>query len=68
LDDGISSYHHIKTDLKAGAEMFSKTCADLDGRVNGVQLKRDWLAWLGLIAIGMVIGITIGVVLAAKFR
>jgi hypothetical protein len=68
LDDGISSYHHIKTDLKAGAEMFSKTCADLDGRINGVQLKRDWLAWLGLIAIGMVIGITIGVVLAAKFR
>ena len=68
LDDGISSYHHIKTDLKAGAEMFSKTCADLDGRINGVQLRRDWLAWLGLIAVGMVIGITIGVVLAAKFR
>ena len=68
LDDGISSYHHIKTDLKAGAEMFSKTCADLDGRINGVQLKRDWLAWLGLIAIGMVIGITMGVVLEAKFR
>ena len=68
LDDGISSYHHIKTDLKAGAEMFRKTCEDLDGRINGVQLRRDWLAWLGLIAVGMVIGITIGVVLAAKFR
>jgi hypothetical protein len=68
LDDGISSYNHIKTDLKAGGEMFRKTCEDLDGRINGVQLRRDWLAWLGLIAIGMVIGITIGVVLEAKFR
>ena len=68
LDDGISSYNHIKTDLKAGGEMFRKTCEDLDDRINGVQLRRDWLAWLGLIAIGMVIGITIGVVLEAKFR
>jgi hypothetical protein len=48
--------------------MFRKTCEDLDDRINGVQLRRDWLAWLGLIAIGMVIGITIGVVLEAKFR
>ena len=68
LDDGISSYNHIKNDLKAGGEMFRKTCEDLDDRINGVQLRRDWLAWLGLIAIGMVIGITIGVVLEAKFR
>ena len=68
LDDGISSYNHIKTDLKAGGEMFRKTCENLDGRINGVQLRRDWLAWLGLIAVGMVIGITIGVMLEAKFR
>jgi ABC-type transporter Mla subunit MlaD len=68
LDDGISSYNRIKTDLKAGGEIFRKTCEDLDGRINGVQLRRDWLAWLGLIAIGMVIGITMGVVLEAKFR
>ena len=68
LDDGISSYNHIKTDLKAGGEMFRKTCEDLDDRINGVQLRRDWLAWLGLIAVGMVIGITMGVVLEAKFR
>ena len=68
LDDGISSYNHIKTDVKAGGEMFRKTCEDLDGRINGVQLRRDWLAWLGLIAIGMVIGITMGVVLEAKFH
>jgi gas vesicle protein len=68
LDDGISSYNLIKTDLKAGTEMFSKTCADLDGRINGVQLKRDWLAWLGLIAIGMVIGVTIGVALESKLH
>jgi hypothetical protein len=68
LDDGISSYNRIKTDLKAGGEMFRKTCEDLDGRINGVQLRRDWLAWLGLIAIGMVIGITMGVVLDAKLH
>ena len=68
LGDGISSYNHIKTDLKAGGEMFRKTCEDLDGRINGVQLRRDWLAWLGLIAVGMVIGITMGVVLEAKFH
>lgn len=68
LDDGISSYNHVKTELEAGREMFRKTCEDLDGQINGVQLRRDWLAWLGLIAIGMVIGITMGVVLEAKFR
>lgn len=68
LDDGISSYNRIKTDLKAGGEMFRKTCEDLDGRINGVQLRRDWLAWLGLIAVGMVIGVTIGVVLEAKLH
>ena len=68
LDDGISSYNHAKTDLEAGREMFRKTCEDLDDRINGVQLGRDWLAWLGLIAIGMVIGVTIGVVLEAKLH
>jgi len=68
LDDGISSYNRIKTDLKAGGEIFRKTCEDLDGRINGVQLRRDWLAWLGLIAVGMVIGITMGVVLESKFH
>jgi len=68
LDDGISSYNRVKTELEAGREMFRKTCEDLDGRINGVQLTRDWLTWLGLIAIGMVIGITMGVVLDAKCR
>jgi gas vesicle protein len=68
LNDGISSYNHVKTDLEAGGEIFRKTCADLDGRINGVQLRRDWLAWLGLIAIGIVIGLIGGVVIAFKFR
>jgi hypothetical protein len=68
LDDGISSYNRVKTELEAGREMFRKTCEDLDSRINGVQLRRDWLAWLGLIAIGMVVGITMGVVLEAKFH
>jgi hypothetical protein len=30
LDDGVSSYNHIKTDLKVGREMFLKTCEDFD--------------------------------------
>ena len=68
LDDGISSYNHIKNDLKAGGEMFRKTCEDLDDRINGVQLRRDWLAWLGLIAIGMVIGVFIGIVIELKYH
>jgi hypothetical protein len=68
LDDGISSYNRVKTELEAGREMFRKTCEDLDSRINGVQLRRDWLAWLGLIAVGMVIGIIMGVVLDAKCR
>ena len=68
LDDGVSAHHRVKTDLKSGSERFQKTCEELDARINGVQLRRDWLAWLGLIAIGMVIGITMGVVLEAKFR
>jgi hypothetical protein len=53
------------TALNAWANEIDTTEA---GRINGVQLRRDWLAWLGLIAIGMVIGIAIGVVLEAKFR
>jgi len=68
LDDGVSSYNRVKTDLEAGREMFLKTCADLDGRINGVQLRRDWLAWLGLIAIGMVIGVFIGIVIELKYH
>lgn len=68
LDDGISSYNHVKTDLEAGREMFRKTCEDLDCRINGVQLRRDWLAWLGLIAIGIVIGVFFGVVIVLKYH
>ena len=56
LDDGVSAHHRVKTDLKSGSERFQKTCEELDGRITGLQLRRDWLALLGLIFIGVVIG------------
>jgi hypothetical protein len=57
LDDGISADHHIKADLKAETERFKKTCAELDARISGLQLRRDWFALLGLISIGIIIGV-----------
>ena len=51
LDDGVSAYHRVKTDLKSGSERFQKTCGELDDRISGLQLSRDWLALLGLISI-----------------
>ena len=68
LDDGVSAHHRIKNDLKAASERFHKSCEDLDGRIAGLQIRRDWLALLGLIAIGIVIGFVGGVVLAFKYR
>ena len=68
LDDGVSAHHRVKNDLKAASERFQKTCEDLDGRIAGLQIRRDWLALLGLIAIGIVIGFVGGVVIALKYR
>ena len=68
LDEWVSAYHRIKIGLQTESERFHKTCEDLDGRINGVQLKRDWLAWLGLIAIGIVIGLVGGIVIVFKYR
>jgi len=68
LDDGISSHNRVKSELVAGREMFRKTCEVLDGRINGVQLRRDWLVWLGLIVIGMVIGVFFDVVIVLKYH
>ena len=56
LDDGVSAHHRVKTDLKSGSERFQKTCEDLDARITGLQIRRDWLTLLGLIFIGIVIG------------
>jgi hypothetical protein len=68
LDDGVSAHHRVKNDLKAASERFQKTCEDLDGRIGGLQIRRDWLALLGLIAIGIVIGFVVGVVVVFKYR
>ena len=56
LDDGVSAHHRVKTDLKSGIERFQKTCEELDARITGLQIRRDWLTLLGLIFIGIVIG------------
>jgi gas vesicle protein len=56
LDDGVSAHHRVKTDLKSGSERFQKTCEELDARITGLQIRRDWLTLLGLIFIGVVIG------------
>ena len=68
LDDGVSAHHRVKNDLKAASEKFQKTCAELDNRISGLQIRRDWLALFGLIAIGIVIGFVGGVVVALKYR
>ena len=68
LDDGVSAHHRVKNDLKAASERFHKTCEDLDGRIAGLQIRRDWLALLGLIAVGIVIGLVVGLVIAFKYR
>ena len=66
LDDEVSAHHRVKTDPKAGSERFQKTCEELDARITGLQIRRDWLTLLGLISIGMVIGVFIGVVIELK--
>ncbi len=68
LDDGVSAHHRVKTDLKAGSERFQKTCEELDARITGLQIRRDWLTLLGLISVGMVIGVFIGVVIELKYH
>ena len=68
LDDGVSAHHRVKNDLMAASEKFHKTCEELDARITGLQIRRDWLALLGLISIGIVIGVIIGVVIAFKYR
>jgi len=68
LDDGISAHQRVKNDLKAASERFHKSCEDLDGRIAGLQIRRDWLAFLGLIAIAIVIGFVVGVVVSFKYR
>ena len=68
LDDGVSAHHRVKADLKAGSERFQKTCEELDARITGLQIRRDWLTLLGLISVGMVIGVFIGVVIELKYH
>ena len=67
LDDGVSAHHRVKNDLKAASEKFEKTCAELDTRISGLQIRRDWLALFALIAIGIVLGFVVGVVVVFKY-
>jgi len=68
LDDGVSAHHCVKNDLKAASDRFHRSCEDLDGRIAGLQIRRDWLAFLGVIAMGVLIGFVGGVVIALKYR
>ena len=68
LDDGVSAHHCVKNDLKTASDRFHRSCEDLDGRIAGLQIRRDWLAFLGLIAIGILIGFVGGVVISFKYR
>jgi len=68
LDDGVSALHRVKNDLKAASERFHKSCEDLDGRIAGLQIRRDWLAFLGVIAMGVLIGFVGGVFIVFKYR
>ena len=68
LDDGVSAHHRVKNDLKAASERFQKSCAELDNRVSGLQIRRDWLVFLGLIAIGIVVGVVVCMAIAVKNR
>jgi tetrahydromethanopterin S-methyltransferase subunit G len=68
LDDGVSAHNRVKNDLKAASEKFEKTCAELDTRISGLQIRRDWLALFALIAIGIVLGFVVGVVVVFKYR
>ena len=68
LDDGVSAHHCVKNDLKAASDRFHRSCEDLDGRIAGLQIRRDWLSFLGVIAMGVLIGFVGGVVIALKYR
>jgi hypothetical protein len=68
LDDGVSAWNRARTDLEAGCEQFQKSCQELDDRITWRELRRDWLTLLGLIAIGIVIGVFIGLAIGFKCR
>lgn len=68
LDDGASAFYRLKEDLKTETTRFHKSCQELNDHVNGLQLKRDWLAFFGLIAFGVVIGMVLLMALDRKWR
>ena len=68
LDDGVSAHHCVNNDLKTASDRFHRSCEDLDGRIAGLQIRRDWLSFLGVIAMGVLIGFVGGVVIALKYR
>ncbi len=68
LDDGVSAWNRARTDLEAGSERFQKSCQELDDRITWRELRRDWLTLLGLIAIGIVIGVFVGLAIGFKYH
>jgi hypothetical protein len=68
LDDGVSAWNRARTGMAAESEKFQTACQELDGRITWRELRRDWLTLLGLIAIGIVIGVLIGLVIEFKYH
>jgi hypothetical protein len=63
LDDGVSAWNRAKSEMETGREMFRKACKELDDRLTLRELRRDWLTLLGVSSIGIVIGLSIGLVI-----
>ena len=68
LDDGVAAWNRAQSDMEAGCERFQKACKELDARISGLQLRRDWLTLLGLISIGIVIGVLACIITASKLH
>ena len=68
LDDGVSAWNRAKAEMEIVSQKFQKACQELDDRITWRELRRDWLTLLGLIAIGIVVGVFVGVAIELKYH